>query len=276
VRARVRKIVDSNYLRRAELEDYLSKSPHNEAVLTEFVLLEAQKREPLLTLAASTAILSRFPNQVLVLRPSSSMRGFHGRGSGLQKRLIDRRKSAEFGSFCKAVNLAASGDGIMPDAILREARIAKSHIDSLAAAAPTILDLFRANLARFAPDEIGILRSRLPRPWPVQEKLLDLVFESAGEVARGANLHTRRQSAADIVNLPVVRYCLCMALLFIRWIENGRQPDVRNDKIANDVIDANIAAYSTYFDGVLSGDGGVQSLAAEARYILTEIGGYAP
>lgn len=274
--AQIRKIVDSNYLRRPELEEYLARSPRNMAVLAEFVLLEAQKKKPLLTLAGSTEILSRYPRQVLILRPSSKLLGFHGQGAGLQKRLIDGRKSSGFGRFCEDVKAAASGNAVVPDELARAARTAQSHIASLADAASTILDLFRANAGRFTPDEIKILRSRQPRPWPVQEKLLDMVFESAADVAGGAKLRPRKYTPSDIVNLPVVRYCLCMMLLFIRWIENGRQPAIGNDSVANDVIDANIAAYSTYFDGVLSGDLTVQSLAREARYILAEIGGYVP
>lgn len=271
-----RMVVDSNCLRSPELEAYLAKSPRNMAVLTEFVLLEAQKKNPLLTLAESTRILSHFSRQVLILRPSSKLLRFHGESSGLQKRLIDGRRSADFGRFCKSVRAAAAGNEAVSDEISREARIAQSHIAALTEAAPTILDLFRANVDRFTPNEIKILRSRSPRPFPVQKKLLDMVFQSAAEVAAGAMLRPRKWAASDIVNLPVVRYCLCMMLLFIRWIEKGRQPVVRNDSVANDVIDANIAAYSTYFDGVLSDDANVQSLAREARYILAEIGAYVP
>lgn len=65
-----------------------------------------------------------------------------------------------------------------------------------------------------------------------------------------------------------------MALLFIRWIEKGRQTDMSNERVANDVIDANIAAYSTYFDGVLTSDMQLGRLAAEARYFIEQVGGY--
>lgn len=272
----IRKVIDSNYLRRPELETYLSRSPRNMAVLTEFVLLEAQKKEPLLTLVGSTEILSRFRRQVLILRPSSELSGFHGRSAGLQRRLIDKKKSAEFGRACDRLKLAASGEAELPSDVAKSSRIAQSHIASLVEAAPTILDLFRKNAERFTAEELKLLRSGAPRPWDVKKKLLDMVFESAADVSIGARLRPRKFVAAEAINLPVVRYCLCMALLFIRWIEKGRQPVIKNPAVANDVIDANIAAYSTYFDGLLSNDLGTMSIAQEARYILATIGGYVP
>ena len=67
-----------------------------------------------------------------------------------------------------------------------------------------------------------------------------------------------------------------MMLLLVRWLENGSQMHVRSEAIANDVIDANIASYATYFDGVLSNDRKLCALEAEARYILREIGGAVP
>ena len=42
------------------------------------------------------------------------------------------------------------------------------------------------------------------------------------------------------------------------------------------MIDANIAAYATYFHGILSGDKKLLWLHAEARYILREIGAQVP
>ena len=244
------------------------------AVLTEFVLLEAQKKDAILTLERSMDILSRYPRQVIILRPSVELMGFHGRGAGLQKRLIDGRRSVAFSSLCRDIRDAAIGVEEARTRIEASAHVAGAHYRSLADAAPMISALFQANLARFSSAEIRILRAGDARPPDVQRKFIELLFESAGDVATGAGIRPRKWIDGEAINFPVVRYCLCMALLFIRWIEKGRQTDMSNERVANDVIDANIAAYSTYFDGVLTSDMQLGRLAAEARYFIEQVGGY--
>lgn len=270
----IRKVIDSNFLRRPELEAYLARSSSNMAVLTEFVLLEAQKKDAILTLERSMDILSRYTRQVIILRPSVELTGFHGRGAGLQKRLIDGRRSVAFSSLCRDIRDAAIGAEEARTRIEASAHVASAHYRSLADAAPTISALFQANLARFSSAEIRILRAGDARPPDVQRKFIELLFESAGDVVTGAGIRPRKWIDGEAINLPVVRYCLCMALLFIRWIEKGRQTDMSNERVANDVIDANIAAYSTYFDGILTSDMQLGRLAAEARYFIEQVGGY--
>lgn len=270
----VRKVIDSNFLRRPELEAYLARSPSNMAVLTEFVLLEAQKKDAILTLERSMEILSRYTRQVIILRPSADLTGFHGRGAGLQKRLIDGRRSVAFGSLCQDIREAAIGAEEARRRIETSANVARAHYRSLVDAAPTIIALFQGNLARFSSAELSLLRAGHPRPADVQRKFIELLFDSAGDVVTGAGIRPRKWIDRDTINLPVVRYCLCMALLFIRWIEKGKQTEMANERVANDVIDANIAAYSTYFDGILTSDVQLDQLAGAARYFISQVGGY--
>lgn len=267
----VRKVIDSNYLRDKALADFLDRSHLHMAVVTEFVLLEAHKRDPLLTLPNSLAVLARYPRQIAVLRSSQELLGFSGRAHGLQRRLIDRRKSAGFPDFCCQVRDAASGNASARHAILAAAQIASRHIDKLVQVAPTVTDRFQADVERFTADELKVLRTGQPRSAAIQRKLLDIVFETTTDLARATGTIPRPFKPEDVVNLPAFRYCLCMMLLFVRWVEIGRQTN-RGELIANDVIDANIAAYGTYFDGVLTSDRKLRSLHREAVHVLREIG----
>ncbi|MGV7120314.1 hypothetical protein [Sphingopyxis sp. 550A] len=272
----VRRIVDSNYLRTPELEEYLSTSPQNMVVVTEFVLLEAHKREPLITLPCSIAILSRFTRQVEILRSSEDLMRFQGRSAGLQRRLIDRQKSAEFSRFCRRVRQAVDGDASSNAQIEATAALAARHIDSLTEAAPTIITLFQGQAARFTTGEIAALRTKQPRSAAVQAKLFDLIFRSSIDIAQSTKVLPERMAPGEIVNLPVFRYCLCMALLFIRWVEEGRSATLPKARIANDVIDANIAAYATFFDGVLSNDRKLRALEREARFLIDALRQHPP
>jgi hypothetical protein len=272
----VRKVIDSNHLRSPALKRYLAQSRANVAVLTEFVLLEAHKQDPLVTLPKSIEILAQHAAQVALLRTSENLLGFRGRSAGLQRRLIDERRSAEFPRFCRQARAAVAGDAPSRAAILNTAHIARAHIDSLVAAAPTVIDLFEHHARRFEPDEVRAIRTGTPYAPATQLKLIDIVFESATDVARATGAIRTAVQPAEIVNLPVFRYCLCMMILLTRWIVGGRQKGSNPASIANDVIDANIAAYATYFDGVLTADRKLIALHREARHILIEIGGTVP
>jgi len=272
----VRKVVDSNFLRNPALADYLGRSVRNFAILTEFVTLEAHKRDAIVTVPKSIEILARFPRQVEVLRSSQGLLRFPGRSAGLQRRLIDKRQSRRFPQYCRQIADAAAGDTVSENEIHRTAHAAATHVASLVDAAPTIIDLFQRHAKRFSHDEMTILRTRQPRGWDIQRKLIDMVFESTADVAGATGAIGKPFRPEEIVNLPVFRYCLCMMLLFIRWIEDGRQTAAGPKLIANDVIDANIAAYGTYFDGVLSADEKLRSLHREARHVLGEIGATVP
>lgn len=272
----IRKVVDSNFLRNPALANFLARSYRNVAVVSEFVVLEAHKRDAMVTVPKSIEILARYPKQVEMLRTSQSLLGFSGRSAGLQQRLIDNRRSRAFPHYCRLVAAAVAGDAQGQEEIRRTAHVASTHIASLIDAAPTIIDLFQRHAMRFSPEEMVVLRTGQPRSWVTQRKLIDVVFESAVDVAKTTGAIRPPFRPEEILNLPVFRYCLSMMLLFIRWVEGGRQTGARPKLVANDVIDANIAAYATYFDGVLSADEKLLSLHREARHVLREIGGTVP
>lgn len=72
------------------------------------------------------------------------------------------------------------------------------------------------------------------------------------------------------------RYSLCMMVYYILWVQNGRQTGRAEHLRINDVIDMQLAALSTYFSGVLSGDGLVWDTSSAARAILRCYGAYVP
>jgi hypothetical protein len=267
----VRKVVDSNALRDKLLTKYLEASPKHQAVLTEYVLLEAHKRNASSTIAASMEILSRFPKQVVVVRGSEALLGMRGNASGLQRRLIDREMTAEFPRLCARADEAARGNAKAQDEIANAAWIAERHMDSLLSAAPTFLALFEIQSKRFTPAELQHIHQRKPYTEGVQNKLLDMVFDIAVQVSKGAGVRPTKVRPSEIMNLPVFRYSLCMALLFTRWVADGRPQERKPSRTINDVVDMNVASYATYFDGVLSKDKKLKSVYNEARYLLSQI-----
>jgi hypothetical protein len=81
-----RMVVDSNALQSPQLQDYLSKSTNNFAVLTDYAAMEAYKGNTLASIFRSMALLADFPRQVIVLKTTGVVCGLRGRRPGLSKR----------------------------------------------------------------------------------------------------------------------------------------------------------------------------------------------
>ena len=64
----MRKVVDSNFLQSEKLEVYLSETTDNYAVLTDYVAMEAYKGDTLKSIYPSMEILTKHPQQAMVLK----------------------------------------------------------------------------------------------------------------------------------------------------------------------------------------------------------------
>jgi hypothetical protein len=58
----------------------------------------------------------------------------------------------------------------------------------------------------------------------------------------------------DFPNTLLFRAALCINLWGLRWITVGGASRAKPNKIRNDMIDINFAAYATFFDGLLTAD----------------------
>ena len=75
-------------------------------------------------------------------------------------------------------------------------------------------------------------------------------------------------SYAELPNTFIFRASLCAYLLALDWVANGGVQDAAPATLRNDLVDVNFAAYSTYFDGLLTADKKPRRLQREARVWL--------
>jgi hypothetical protein len=61
------------------------------------------------------------------------------------------------------------------------------------------------------------------------------------------------------------RYAICGYAWVLKRIEDGGAGKTKPEKLRNDVIDVNFAAYATYFDGLLTADKRAAEIYAERR-----------
>lgn len=76
---------------------------------------------------------------------------------------------------------------------------------------------------------------------------------------------------AELPNMFIFRVALCGYLLCLRWISEGGAKTVRLEKMRNDLVDIFIAAYATYFDGLLTADKKLNAIYHEAVFLLPRI-----
>jgi hypothetical protein len=260
-------VIDSNALRSADLERFLSESDRNMAVLTDYVAMEAYKARRIETLVESFSIVSRFPRQVIVLRSSAVIARMSARPAGLERRLVDQAQTRGFGRYVKQLEKAAAGNATLQQELRKMGDEASDHMELLLRNVPDMKRSFLELSTEFSEAEIAAIRNQASYPVTLVQRLMRLVGDMLALMI-DAQPTLKVPPNITIRNLFLCRVALCFALLIGHWIYEGRQMGTRNDRVRNDHVDMFIAAYSTYFDGVLSSDQKLTTIAAQARYIM--------
>lgn len=242
-------IVDSNYLNNPKLATYLASSPENIVVLCDYAALEAYKaRNPLNSIMASMAILTDFPNQVIVLKRSVAIQKLKLSENGNQRRMIDASQTRNFPCFCRQLMATKDESDFYGTQIQNYGIDAAKNAEEFLEPAGEIYDLVCGLATRFTDKQLAQFRNS--QPW--SDDLFSIVKVHLLEMA--AKEHFR--ASIDIQKLRhslTFRYVMCCYLMALRWISNGKHPK-NPAKVRNHVFDCGFAAYATFFDGFLSCD----------------------
>lgn len=264
----MRKVVDSNFLGREELRKYFSQSPSNHVVLTDYASMEAYKGDTLVTIHKSMEILSAYPQQVIILKNTHHVCRLNGRGSGLQRRLIDDKETKNFSTYCKNLAAAQRGDKALTRRLLEHGRVANEHLDAMLADGAYLPGIFQDISKTFTQSELYAIRKEGPYTSEMIDKFIKTIMWIA---AHSFKDHKQVTEAPDVSVLPnyfIFRFSICAYLLALDWISHGGQKDIKPERLRNDIVDINFATYATYFDGILSFDKKVVKLHAEAELLL--------
>lgn len=267
----VRLVIDSNALRSDDLRRYLSQSPRNEAVLTDYAAMEAYKGDTLVAIPKSMAVLGDFPKQVIILRGTQAVCGLSGRGRGLQRRLIDERQTADFERFCKALGAAKSGHQALQRQLLELGRDAAAHMQRMLIDSRDTGQAIDDIGTTFTPEERRILRERFAVTEPMFRKLIENVARIARNLFGSHPAVRKWPNPNEIANTFIFRSALCGYLLALDWISLGGAAGAKPERLRNDMVDINFAAYATYFDGLMSADKRVMRIYEEAKLLLDMI-----
>lgn len=174
------KVVDSNYLRRPALRQYLATSTQNIVVLTDYAAMEAHKGNTLVSIYNSMAILAAFPAQVVVLKNTLLACGLSGRGAGLRRRFIDARQTKDFGVHCRNLLLAKAGDAFLQKQLVELGREATQHLDERMIADARSMPVVIEQIANgYTKAELSILRTAASYSDEMIKKLIVGVLHTA-------------------------------------------------------------------------------------------------
>lgn len=269
----MRKVVDSNFLQDPALRTYLTKSPSNIAVLTDYAAMEAHKGDTLASIYKSMSILVDFPAQVIVLKGTSTVCGLSGRGSGLQGRLVDTKQTTEFPIYCQCLCAAKNGNGIFQSQLLGNGKEATAHLDRMLADAKSLPKTIDSIAESYSKDERRLLRSGGRYSEELVRKLIESVLEIASTMFAGHPSVHRFPPIKELPNTFIFRAALCAYLLALEWISEGGAKGAKQSTLRNDMVDINFATYATFFDGLLSKDGKAQRIYREASVLLSVVFG---
>jgi hypothetical protein len=257
-------VVDSNFLQRGELRQYLTTSKSNLVVLTDYASMEAYKGNTLVSIYRSMAILSEFPKQVLILKGTQTVCGLRGRQSGLQRRLIDEGQTRGFPVYCRRLSAAKAGDKSLQKQLLTRGLAADAQMERMLRDAQKMAGRLEELAKTFTKDELLALRTHSPLPLGMVEKIIKNIMWVAGFLFNDHPRTKRLPLWNEVPNTFIFRLAICMYIWALNWISVGGAKGAKPTTILNDMIDLNFAAYATFFDGLLTADQKLSRLHSDA------------
>jgi len=250
----LRKVVDTNYLKSAELKEYLAK-PGNHIVIPDLVLMERLRGGDLEPICQRLELLMQHPKQVLVLKTTHAVAGLRKRRRrGLQRRLVDKEQTQGFEEFCKKLELARKGDNELRKQFAEKCKLAAADLAEMAKGQ----DTYAANLAehakKYSEAELDILQKGKPITAELLRKIKGNILDLAQALFEEHPYFKKLPAVKQLPNAFLFRYAISGYIVALRRIKEGGANGASAEKIRNDLVDAMIAAYATYFDGLSSGD----------------------
>jgi hypothetical protein len=122
----------------------------------------------------------------------------------------------------------------------------------------------------YSAEELKSLRRREKHTLQMRERLVQNVLLLAAQFFKEHPSVTEWPTGPEVRNTFIFRYALCGYVSILKRIEDGGAGKTKPEKLRNDVIDVNFAAFATYFDGLITSDKRARETYAEAEFLLRE------
>jgi len=156
----MRKVVDANFLRHPGLADYLGGHRTNQVVFTDYACMECYKGNAVENIQHSLDIVSRYPEQIIVLKGTRDVIRLQAERRAIPADLVDSQQTAEFHDFCRDVRSALDGDMALRSQLLRLGEMANAHFDRMRLDAPGVAEAIQQMAQSSSRDQLTELRKR--------------------------------------------------------------------------------------------------------------------
>ena len=268
-------LADSNALGNPQLKTYFSASRDHHIALSDLTLVEMRKEHAVFNSRESLRIASQFPNQVFVLKRTHEILELNITCSADTDALFDYQAGAELDQITRDLmtvpvpnRLKARMAELEPEATNVITELGKQMQD---------LEAGLVSMTKeFKQPQIKQLRTGVGVTEDTRQTLFRLLKETTAQfmIDNQQPLNRKGIKLTEARGMCGFRYCLCMMIYYILWVQNGRQTGRAEHLRVNDVIDMQLAAMGTYFNGVLSTDKLVWNASQAVRAILRQYGAY--
>lgn len=248
----MRVIIDTNRLQSEELCGFLRMSQRNMAVLSDYVLMEVFKPGRPEEVRSAFSILAQFPRQVVALKGTGSVCGLNPDQVAMPEAMINEDETSAFPEFLEHLKEAGRG-GVVDAALIERAGWAQEQMGRILSGFADMAPAMEEFLAPFTAAELQIIRQVKEEFTPAMtQKFFGLAASMADRIFK---------SLPDLIMPSMVRRpdhyifrnCLGYAVYMMSRVRAGAK-SWKGSIARNDSIDVMLAAYGTYFDGVMSAD----------------------
>jgi len=266
-------LVDKSAHADPRLEDFLKASPNNCAVLPEFFGAESFAGDPLKNVTRSIAILSKYPQQVRLLRGQHDAIRLGDCNPNHRLELINWPLTRVFSEFCDDIALANAGDAARLRHVSLLGNQAAKFLAEFSAWAPEFRDYIVAVKNSAKPEFLTALRSDKPFPLEIGFGMYAtmLAFARFMGKAQHGKIPPIPETPAEANNYFLFRLATASFLLIFSRIKDDSVEGLRPDRMRNDVMDAVYATWATYFDDLLTNDSRMAYVYGEARFLIEHI-----
>jgi hypothetical protein len=264
----MRIVIDSNVLQEQALQDFLSKSRKNKALVTDYLLIEALKGDTLSKIFRLMKVLCEFPKQVVVLKSLRSISSLKGRRSGMTRRMIDERQTREYDRWCSGLAKAEAGDGGHRQELIQRGKEATAQVDALIAAQSGYAEIIADEATNYTQDELRILRIDDPYTPAMIDKMAERLVALTTKFIESHPDGIRPPTIWELPYTYLFRLAVCAYVHTLARIRDGGVQNVTAEKVTNDIIDATFVAQATYFQGLMSNDTKANALYRNVKHVL--------
>jgi hypothetical protein len=261
-------VIDSNALQDDALREYLSKSHKNIAVVTDYLMIEALKGDPLRKIFGLMKILTEYPKQVIVLKPMRHVSALKGRRCGMTRRMIESGQTKGFEKWCAGLAKAEAGDENYRRQLIEAGQAATEQMDLIIANQKTYVQIIENEAKAYTQDELDILRADKPFTPQMVDKMAGRIIDLTVKFFATHPDNVRPPTPLELPYTFMFRLAACAYLQALRRIKDGGAQDVKADKVANDIVDATFVAFATYFQGLMSKDDKANELYRNVKHAL--------